>query len=66
MNFKTFLLTGDIHSPKLVQSEFQALVHELMKQKNDHLLIMQLQVPFFPNSSKYWIVFPSELLKIQK
>lgn len=29
----TFLLTGDIYSPNLVQSEFQALVRELMEQK---------------------------------
>lgn len=40
MDFMTFLMTGGIYSPKLVQSEFQALVHELMEQKNDHLLFM--------------------------
>lgn len=33
MDFMAFLLTGDIYSPKLVQSEFQTSVYNLREQK---------------------------------
>lgn len=38
MDFTTFLLTGDIYSPKLVQSEFQTSVYDLREQNNYHHL----------------------------
>lgn len=58
----TLLLTGDVYSPKLVQSEFQTLVYELTEQQQQKLLpsiYIMLVNAFLPKISKYLAVIPS-------